>query len=129
MKLNKSKKGFTLVELVIVIAVIGILAAVLIPTFSSAIEKANQSAAQQAVANARTQYLIDHAQEGVVIDAGIVDGYFVVLGGNISKYEDGAYTEASGSNPAKFVIGGVTYNQVAVVDMGSESVKIFTKAA
>ncbi len=44
----KSKKGFTIVELVIVIAVIAILAAVLIPTFSNVIEKANQSACLQA---------------------------------------------------------------------------------
>ena len=36
------KKGFTIVELVIVIAVIAILAAVLIPTFSSVIDKANK---------------------------------------------------------------------------------------
>lgn len=36
-------KGFTLVELVIVIAVIAILAGVLIPTFSNIIEKANAS--------------------------------------------------------------------------------------
>lgn len=45
MKILK-KKGFTIVELVIVIAVIAILAAVLIPTFSSLIEKANNSAAE-----------------------------------------------------------------------------------
>ncbi|MGM9683101.1 MAG: type IV pilin protein, partial [Eubacteriales bacterium] len=32
---NTKKKGFTIVELVIVIAVIAILAAVLIPTFTS----------------------------------------------------------------------------------------------
>ncbi len=38
-----NKKGFTIVELVIVIAVIAILAAVLIPTFSSLIKKANIS--------------------------------------------------------------------------------------
>ena len=44
-KLNK--KGFTIVELVIVIAVIAILAAVMIPTFSGIIEKANESAVQQ----------------------------------------------------------------------------------
>ena len=43
----KNRKGFTIVELVIVIAVIAILAAVLIPTFSGVISKANQSAAQQ----------------------------------------------------------------------------------
>lgn len=37
------KKAFTITELVIVIAVVAILAAVLIPTFSNVIEKANQS--------------------------------------------------------------------------------------
>ena len=42
MKKN-NKKGFTIVELVIVIAVIAILAAVLIPTFSSIIKKAKIS--------------------------------------------------------------------------------------
>lgn len=43
------RKGFTIVELVIVIAVIAILAAVLIPTFSSLIRKSNLSADKQAV--------------------------------------------------------------------------------
>lgn len=43
--MRNSKKGFTTVELVIVIAVIAILAAVIIPTFVSLISKANDSAA------------------------------------------------------------------------------------
>lgn len=43
----KNNKGFTIVELVIVIAVVAILAAVLIPTFSSIIKKANISADMQ----------------------------------------------------------------------------------
>ncbi|MCR5694353.1 MAG: type II secretion system GspH family protein [Clostridia bacterium] len=43
----KNKKGFTIVELVIVIAVIAILAAVLIPTFSGVVANANASAALQ----------------------------------------------------------------------------------
>ena len=46
---RSTKKGFTIVELVIVIAVIAILAAVLIPTFSSLIKKANLSSDMQAV--------------------------------------------------------------------------------
>ena len=37
--MKRNKKGFTIVELVIVIAVIAILAAVLIPTFSSLIRR------------------------------------------------------------------------------------------
>lgn len=43
----KSRKGFTITELVIVIAVIAILAAVLIPTFSGIIKKAENSAITQ----------------------------------------------------------------------------------
>ncbi len=62
MKLNK--KGFTIVELVIVIAVIAILAAVLIPTFSNVIKKANDSAALQAVRNAYTEALSKATDNG-----------------------------------------------------------------
>ena len=56
-KLNK--KGFTIVELVIVIAVIAILSAVLIPTFSSIINKANKSNIDQSVKNATTVFLAE----------------------------------------------------------------------
>ena len=52
-----NKKGFTIVELVIVIAVIAILAAVLIPTFSNVIEKANTSSALSEAKNAMTDDL------------------------------------------------------------------------
>lgn len=56
----KNKKGFTLVELVIVIAVIAILAAVLLPTFSNVIESAKQSSATQSATNAfKTYYATD----------------------------------------------------------------------
>ena len=47
----KNNKGFTIVELVIVIAVVAILAAVLIPTFSSIVKKANISSDMQTARN------------------------------------------------------------------------------
>ena len=47
-----NKKGFTIVELVIVIAVIAILAAVMIPTFGGIIKKANKSSAEQSATSA-----------------------------------------------------------------------------
>ncbi len=55
MKKN-TRKGFTITELVIVIAVIAILAAVLIPTFTSIINKANDSAALQEARATYTEY-------------------------------------------------------------------------
>lgn len=60
-----NKKGFTIVELVIVIAVIAILAAVLIPTFSGVIEKANQSAAMQYAASLYKEALALDLADGV----------------------------------------------------------------
>lgn len=48
MQNKMNKKGFTIVELVIVIAVVAVLAAVLIPTFVSLVNKANQSSDIQA---------------------------------------------------------------------------------
>ena len=54
---KNNKKGFTIVELVIVIAVIAILAAVLIPTFAGMISKANESKALQEAKNAYTNDL------------------------------------------------------------------------
>ena len=51
---RSTKKGFTIVELVIVIAIIAILAAVLIPTFASLIQKANVSKDTQLVKNLNT---------------------------------------------------------------------------
>ena len=62
----KNKKGFTLVELVIVIAVVAILAAVLIPTFGSLIEKANMSSDQVAVRNMNT--ILSTEEIGIDID-------------------------------------------------------------
>ena len=57
---NKLKrKAFTIVELVIVIAVIAILAAVLIPTFSSIVKKAEESAYLQDRTNQQLQDLIE----------------------------------------------------------------------
>ena len=55
-----NKKGFTLVELVIVIAVIAILAAVLIPTFSNIVKAANISADLQKLASDIQSKYVDY---------------------------------------------------------------------
>ena len=55
---KKHKKGFTIVELVVVIAVIAILAAVLIPTFVNLVHKAEFSNDQALVRNINTTLAI-----------------------------------------------------------------------
>ncbi len=56
---RNTKKGFTIVELIIVIAVIAVLAAVLIPTFSNLIQKANVAADQTLIKNLNTALAMD----------------------------------------------------------------------
>lgn len=82
MKKN-NRKGFTITELVIVIAVIAILAAVLIPTFTSIINKANDSADLQEARATYTEWMAEHdyttgaPADDVIVKVG--DSYLVVV--------------------------------------------------
>lgn len=72
MKKLLNKKGFTIVELVIVIAVIAILAAVLIPTFSNVIESANKSADLSEAQNSLKAYSAYTSSKGQSLADGTV---------------------------------------------------------
>ena len=67
MKRN-NKKGFTIVELVIVIAVIAILSTVLIPTFSGVRKSAQEAARKSNARNQYTQYISTETYDGATID-------------------------------------------------------------
>ena len=98
-KLNK--KGFTIVELVIVIAVIAILAAVLIPTFATVIDKANKSAAYQASRNALTEYVAENAEK---LDA-TKDYEFFTKSYKVIATDNEIVTTSAVANTGKVTIG------------------------
>lgn len=83
-----NKKGFTIVELVIVIAVIAILAAVLIPNLSRLVGKANESSAMQAARNEYQAYLAEYAKD---LDG--TEDFVIIKGDYAFEVIDGQFNE------------------------------------
>lgn len=97
-KLNK--KGFTLAELLIVVAIIAVLVVVSVPIFSSKLEKAREAAdvanMRAAKAAAVSKYLDDGAEGDFFYDAD--NGVLKSSADGITKYGQGTGT-----------VGGVQY--------------------
>ncbi len=68
------KQGFTLIELMIVIAIIGVLAAIAVPNFRRARERANQRACyanQKTIAGAVEMYNLDYCTSVTTLDGSV----------------------------------------------------------
>lgn len=89
---ERMKKGFTVVELVIVVAVIAVTAAAVIPTFTSVVRKAKESAAfQQAKACSEAVMCItaDKVPENTVfLVSGDTSNYTYVYSDNALRSSD-----------------------------------------
>ena len=70
MKKFKGNKGFTLMEMLIVVAIIAILIAIMIPTFTKQLEKARETAD---IANIRSEY--SEAMVALISDSFADEGY------------------------------------------------------
>jgi type IV pilus assembly protein PilE len=78
--LRKNQGGFTLVELMIVVIIVGILAAVAIPMYQGATERAKASEAVAALGTIRGALRVYYAEHGTYVHASFSDGALVTNG-------------------------------------------------
>ena len=130
MKKVKSKKGFTLAELLLVIGIISILVAIAIPAFSAQLEKArvtvDQSNARAASSLAYSEYMLYHVSSDGVAGGPVTYTFGTDPAGNLlilshsgkggDAFEDNAPDGAASEIQAKSASLGETKLSVTVDD-------------
>lgn len=107
MKASRSLKGFTLVEIMIVVVIIGLLAAMAIPAF----QKVRQSSQDKAVLNNARQ--LSGAADQYYLENGVSTAAFTQLVG-LNLYVKAVNTVAKETYPANYTSGiTITINGVA----------------
>ena len=90
---KKNRKGFTIVELSIVVAVIAILAAVMIPVFSNITADARLAAARQNAKSIYSNYVNAYIADETKTDAYDTTCWVEVEAESAADAEDGKYVK------------------------------------
>lgn len=142
-KVRENKKGFTLAELLVVVAIVGILVAISIPVFTAQLSKArkatNQANMRAAKAAAIAQYLTDEAEstsavtykyvletgEAKSIDSTDTADYIVESGKDIDI--DAAASDEKYTKINVVITPKVTGTGTATEELNGAEIKIYAK--
>lgn len=128
LKQIRNQEGFSLIEVVAVLAIVGILAGITIPKFYDTTESAKKKALQSAVAELNGQVNLSffyHMATGG--EAGGYNGYSGSLGPDFIV--TGQAVDIPGNGTISLIGSGITYNLVWTPDPTLNSPGIFTLGA
>lgn len=113
------RRGFTLIELMIVVAVIGILATIAYPSYQDSIRQARRIEAQSVMLDIQLlqeKYRVNHVSYGSLTDLGSFssDYYtFAISGNSASAYTITATAKSGTSQAGDTGCGAMTLNQAS----------------
>lgn len=120
MRKMKNKKGFTLMEMLIVVAIIAILIAIAIPTFASSLNKARIATDEANMRSGYASVMVQMLDPDNTMNTGAVQGTDVVYYLN----KDGSVKKDSADAAKAYVCQG---NADADASVGGVTVKKWTK--